>query len=52
MDFLGYIDPGAGSIALQALIGLGLGVTLAARTRIANLIDKIRRKDSSSKENS
>jgi hypothetical protein len=50
MDFIAYIDPGAGSIALQAIVGLGLGVALTLRDRIARLVNKIRRSDSSATE--
>ena len=42
-DFLAYIDPGAGSILLQVLIGTIIGLGLTLRHSIARVFDLFRR---------
>lgn len=40
--FLGYIDPGSGSIVVQLVVGAVLGTGYAARQHIARLVNRIR----------
>lgn len=43
MKFLAYIDPGAGSFALQAAMGAVMGVTYVVRNRIGGLLGKFKK---------
>ena len=42
---LAYIDPGAGSMLIQALIAGALAVPFLVRTQIRSLIERIRGRD-------
>jgi hypothetical protein len=46
---LAYIDPGTGSIVLQAVVGTVAGVTYAVRHRIRGLIAKFSKGNSAEK---
>lgn len=43
---LGYIDPGAGSMLIQAIIAGALAIPFFFRTNIARLLDRFRSKRS------
>lgn len=40
MHHFAYLDPGTGSIILQAIVGFGLGVIVVLRTHIGRLFGK------------
>ena len=40
-----YIDPGAGSMLIQALIASALAIPFFLRTQIRAVIDRVRRRD-------
>ncbi len=42
---LAYIDPGSGSIAIQAIMGAVLGVSYAFRSHVATVVRKVTGKD-------
>jgi hypothetical protein len=46
-DMLAYIDPGAGSLVLQVLVGGILGLAVTARLYWARLMTTFRGKDAS-----
>jgi hypothetical protein len=47
--FLGYIDPGTGSFALQAAVGTVMGVTFAVRNHLKTFVGKFRKGTQASK---
>jgi hypothetical protein len=49
LNQFGYLDPGTGSIVIQAVVGVVAGVTVFARRRIAPVFYKVRNLFSSQK---
>jgi len=45
-----YIDPGAGSMVIQAMLAAALAVPFFFRTQISRVVDRIRRVRSGSRE--
>lgn len=55
MELFGYIDPGTGSLFIQAVLGVALAVTVALRGFIKNAFHKVKlafsRQSSTDEEN-
>lgn len=52
MDFLAYLDPGTGSLILQAVIGIGAGIAFFTRSywhKLKGLFSKKESKDDKKK---
>jgi hypothetical protein len=48
MRYFAYLDPGTGSIIIQAIVGFGLGVIVVLRTHIGRFFGKLKGGRSSS----
>lgn len=50
LTHIGYLDPGTGSIIIQAVVGVAAGIAIFGRKMIGNISQKVRaifgRKDS------